>query len=312
MSFINLTKNCTRGLSTSVARMAAIKNVTIIGGGQMGAGIAQVAAQTGHHVVVVDQSDEILGKSVAGIQKSLARVAKKKYADDPAGGESFMKTTMGQISTETDPEAAVKEADLVIEAIVENIKIKQDLFEKLDKVAPQNAIFASNTSSLPISEIAQTSQRKSKFGGLHFFNPVPVMKLVEVVRIDETSDETFNSLVAFGQAVGKTTVSCKDTPGFIVNRLLVPYLMEAVRLFDRGDASARDIDVGMKLGAGHPMGPFELIDYVGLDVTKFIMDGWHEKYPDNALFNPSPSVDKLVSEGKLGVKTGEGFYSYKK
>ncbi|XP_033108301.1 hydroxyacyl-coenzyme A dehydrogenase, mitochondrial-like [Anneissia japonica] len=312
MSFINLTKSCTRGLATSVARMATIKNVTIIGGGQMGAGIAQVAAQTGHRVVVVDQSDEILLKSVAGIQKSLARVVKKKFADDPSGGESFLKTTMAQISTATDAESAVKEADLVVEAIVENIKIKQNLFEKLDKAAPQNTIFASNTSSLAISEIAQTSQRKDRFGGLHFFNPVPVMKLVEVVRIDETSDDTFNSLVAFGQAVGKTTVSCKDTPGFIVNRLLVPYLMEAVRLMDRGDASARDIDVGMKLGAGHPMGPFELLDYVGLDVTKFIMDGWHKDFPDNPLFNPSPSIDKLVAEGKLGVKTGEGFYNYKK
>ena len=151
-----------------------------------------------------------------------------------------------------------------------------------------------------------------RFGGYHFFNPVPVMKLLEVVRIRETSDETFNTLLDLGKKLGKSTVKCKDTPGFIVNRLLVPYMAEAVRMLERGDASARDIDLAMKLGAGYPMGPFELSDYVGLDTTKFIVEGWHEKYPDEPLFHPSPMLEQLVAEGKLGVKSGEGFYKYDK
>lgn len=156
------------------------------------------------------------------------------------------------------------------------------------------------------------TKRKDRFGGLHFFNPVPVMKLLEVIRTEETSDETYKRIRTFGESVGKACVDCKDTPGFVVNRLLVPFLAEAIRLLERGDASARDIDVAMKLGASHPMGPFELADYVGLDTTRNILRGWHENYPENPLFNPLPLLDKLVSEGKLGVKSGEGFYSYKK
>merc|ERR1739842_290235 len=175
-----------------------------------------------------------------------------------------------------------------------------------DQIAPAKTIFASNTSSLPISEIASTSSRADRFGGLHFFNPVPVMKLLEVVRIPQTSDETYNAMVAWGKAMGKVTVECKDTPGFIVNRLLVPYILEAVRMVERGDASVKDVDTAMKLGAGYPMGPFELADYVGLDTMKFIQDGWHEKYPDEPLFNHSPLLAQLVAEGKLGVKSGEG------
>merc|ERR1712071_239927 len=154
--------------------------------------------------------------------------------------------------------------------------------------------------------ISDATNRKDKFVGLHFFNPVPMMKLLEVVRIPETSEDTYNSVMAWGKAIGKQTVTCKDTPGFIVNRLLVPYLMEAMRLLERGDASARDIDIAMKLGAGYPMGPFELADYVGLDTSKFIMEGWYEKYPENPLFAPVPILNKLVSEGKLG-KNWRGF-----
>jgi len=185
-------------------------------------------------------------------------------------------------------------------------------FSMVSQVAPSHTIFASNTSSLPIADIALPTNRKDRFVGLHFFNPVPVMKLLEVVRISDTSEETYNSVMAWGKAIGKQTVTCKDTPGFIVNRLLVPYLMEAMRLLERGDASARDIDIAMKLGAGYPMGPFELADYVGLDTSKFIMEGWYEKYPENPLFAPVPILNKLVSEGKLGRKTGEGFYNYQK
>merc|ERR1711992_204818 len=166
-------------------------------------------------------------------------------------------------------------------------------FAEYDDKAPAKTILASNTSSLPISEIASSTLRLDRFGGLHFFNPVPVMKLLEVVRIPETSDETFNAMVAWGKAVGKVTVDCKDTPGFIVNRLLVPYMMEAVRMLERGDASAADIDTAMKLGAGYPMGPIQLADYVGLDTCKFIMDGWSEKFPGHPMFAPSDMLSKM-------------------
>ncbi|XP_070544255.1 hydroxyacyl-coenzyme A dehydrogenase, mitochondrial-like isoform X1 [Ptychodera flava] len=299
-----------RGLSTGVLRMAAVNHVTVIGGGSMGNGIAQVTAQAGCQVTMVDQTDEILQKSVNTISKSLQRVVKKKFADDPSKGEEFIKGIMGNISTSTDAPGAVANTDLVIEAIIENMDIKKKLFTELDKVAKESTIFASNTSSLSITEMASVTQRQDRFGGLHFFNPVPMMKLVEVVRIPQTSDATYDTLVEYCKKIGKTTVSCKDTPGFIVNRLLVPYMMEAVRLVERGDATPRDVDTAMKLGAGYPMGPFELLDYTGVDISKFVIDGWHEKYPDNPLFNPSPLINKLVSEGKLGRKTGEGFYKY--
>ncbi|KAL3876954.1 hypothetical protein ACJMK2_034731 [Sinanodonta woodiana] len=301
-----------RHFSSSSSRFGNIKNVTIIGTGLMGAGIAQVAASTGHHVVMVDQTDDILSKSKANIEKSLQRVVKKKYADNPKAGETFIAEVMSRLTTKTDAAAAVKNTDLVIEAIVENLEVKKKLFSSLDKAAPKHTIFTSNTSSIPIKDIAVATQRQDRFGGLHFFNPVPVMKLLEVIRIPATSDETFNTLLAFGKAMDKSTVNCKDTPGFIVNRLLVPYMMEAVRMVERGEASPQDVDTAMKLGAGYPMGPFELTDYVGLDTCKFIIDGWHKKYPDNPLFMPSPLLDKLVSEGKLGNKTGEGFYKHKK
>jgi len=300
-----------RALSTTASNLA-IKHVTVIGGGLMGSGIAQVAAQTGHNVTIVEVSDDILKKATANIQKSLTRVAKKKFADDAAGGDKFVTETMSRLSTNTDAADAAANTDLVIEAIIENLDIKQKLFQSLDKSAPEHTIFASNTSSLPIKDIAKATKRLDRFGGLHFFNPVPVMKLVEVVRLPETSDTTFDALVSFGKALGKTTVDAKDTPGFIVNRLLVPYIMESIRMVERGDASAKDVDVAMKLGAGYPMGPIELADYVGLDTCKFIMDGWSEVFKDNELFAASPLLNKMVSEGKFGVKSGEGFYNYKK
>lgn len=300
-----------RSFSSSAAK-AAIKNVTVIGGGLMGSGIAQVAAQTGHNVVLVDLNQKVLDKSQKSIEMSLQRVAKKQFKDDDAGAAKFLKESMERLSVSTSAEKAASQSDLVIEAIVENLKIKQALFTSLDVAAPTGTIFASNTSSLPIADIALPTNRKDKFVGLHFFNPVPVMKLLEVVRIPDTSDATYNSVMDWGKAMGKQTVTCKDTPGFIVNRLLVPYLMEACRLLERGDASAKDIDIAMKLGAGYPMGPFELADYVGLDTLKFILEGWCEKYPENPTFAPVAVVNKLVSEGKLGRKSGEGFYNYQK
>ncbi|XP_064402152.1 hydroxyacyl-coenzyme A dehydrogenase, mitochondrial-like [Halichondria panicea] len=301
-----------RKLSGSAVAMAPIERVTVIGSGLMGSGIAQVAAQTGHGVQLVDVSQDVLSVASKRIESSLARVAKKKFAEDPQAGVDFVKTTLGRIQFTVDAVEAAKSCDLVIEAIVENVGVKQKLFSELDKAAPSSTIFTSNTSSLSITEIASSTDRRDRFGGLHFFNPVPVMKLLEVIRIDETSDATFDALMKFGKAMKKTTVSCKDTPGFIVNRLLVPYLAEAVRLLERGEASAQDIDTAMKLGAGHPMGPFELLDYVGLDTTKFILEGWSERFPDNPLFKPTEHVNQLVEAGKIGMKSGEGFYSYKK
>ncbi|XP_057699333.1 hydroxyacyl-coenzyme A dehydrogenase, mitochondrial [Corythoichthys intestinalis] len=300
-----------RTFSSSALRRVAIKHVVVVGGGQMGAGIAQVAASTGHQVTLVDTSDAILTKAVKGMETSLKRVVKKKFADNPEAGEAFIEKVLRNVSTATDVAAAVQSTDLVLEAIVENLKVKQDLFSGIDKVAPAHTIFASNTSSLPIGDIASATSRLDRFGGLHFFNPVPMMKLVEVIGTSATSQDTFDSLVNFSKALGKTTVSCKDTPGFIVNRLLVPYMLEAVRLHERGHGSKEDIDVAMKLGAGYPMGPFELLDYVGLDTAKFILDGWSAMDADNPLFKQSPLLNKLVAEGKYGKKTGEGFYKYK-
>ncbi|XP_058829567.1 hydroxyacyl-coenzyme A dehydrogenase, mitochondrial-like isoform X1 [Topomyia yanbarensis] len=301
-----------RVFTRKMATAAKINNVVVIGGGLMGSGIAQVAAATGHNVTLVEVNDQLVDKAIGGIKKSLERVAKKQFKDDSAKGQEYIQGTLDKLKGSSKLEESVARSDLVIEAIVEKMPIKHELFGKIDAVAPAGTIFASNTSSLSIGEIGSVTKREDRFGGLHFFNPVPMMKLLEVIRTDKTSEETYQQLMEFGKRMGKTCITCKDTPGFVVNRLLVPYMAEAIRLLERGDASARDIDIAMKLGAGYPMGPFELNDYVGLDTTNNIMQGWHAKYPDNPLFEPSKLLEKLVAEGKLGVKSGEGFYSYKK
>ncbi|XP_015758916.1 PREDICTED: hydroxyacyl-coenzyme A dehydrogenase, mitochondrial-like [Acropora digitifera] len=260
--------------STSSSR-GAIKNVMVVGSGLMGAGIAQVAAVTNHQVTLVDQTNAILTKSMRSIEKSLGRVAKKKFQDDAEGANKFVTDALSRITVTTEPHSAVGEIDLLVEAIVENIRVKHKLFSDLDKAAPRMPYF-----------------------------------LLQVIRISETTDETFDALFQFSKELGKVPVACRDTPGFVVNRLLVPYILEAIRMLERGDASAKDIDTAMKLGAGYPMGPLELADYVGLDTTKFIIDGWHEKYPDVQVFNPSEILNDLVAREKLGKKTGEGFYKY--
>ncbi|CAJ0953504.1 unnamed protein product, partial [Mesorhabditis belari] len=301
-----------RLLSTSKVLQKQVQNVTIIGAGLMGSGIAQVSAQSKLNVVLVDQNDAALQKATKGIHSSLARVAKKKFAEDAAAQNKFVEGTTKYIKTTTNINEGVKDADLVIEAIVENIDVKRKLFAELEKNVKSDAILTTNTSSLKLSDIGLNLKNKQNFGGLHFFNPVPMMKLLEVVRHAETSDDTFKTLNDYGKAIGKTTVACKDTPGFIVNRLLVPYMFEALRMVERGDATMEDVDIAMKLGAGYPMGPFELTDYVGLDTSKFIMDGWHKAYPNEPLFKPSDLLSKKVAEGKLGRKSGEGFYKYTK
>lgn len=246
-----------RSLADAAPKKEAVakpfNNVTVIGSGLMGSGIAQVTAEAGYQVTLVDQSDKILGKAQEAIKTSLARSSKKKFekqADAAALAEKHIAGVLGRIKLSTSIESAAEKADLVIEAIVENIGVKHELFKKLDKLAPRNALFASNTSSLPIAEIAQVTVRKDKFGGLHFFNPVPVMKLLEVIKTNETSDSTHETLLTFGKSIGKVTVTCKDTPGFIVNRLLIPIMIQAAHMAERGDASPRDIDTAMKLGAG--------------------------------------------------------------
>jgi len=301
-----------KSLSTSNSLNQDIKDVTVVGGGLMGSGIVQVCAQNDFNVTIVDSEDEYLQKCLVTISKSLDRITKKKFQGEPKASRKFVDDTMAKISTTRDPCLAASTSDLVIEAIPENMALKHKLFSEMDKVAPEHTMFASNTSSLSITEIASCTSRLDRFGGLHFFNPVPMMALVEVISTAQTSAATSASLLQFSKDLGKTPVVCGDTPGFIVNRLLVPYMMEAIRLYERGDASTEDIDVAMKLGAGYPMGPFQLIDYVGLDTTKFIMDGWHQLMPEDPLFQPSASLNELVSNGKFGRKNGEGYYNYKK
>ncbi|XP_013140866.1 PREDICTED: probable 3-hydroxyacyl-CoA dehydrogenase B0272.3 isoform X1 [Papilio polytes] len=306
---MNKIVSLTRNFSSS-SSLNAIKTVTVVGGGLMGSGIAQVAAQAGQNVTIVDIKPELLDKAKKSIQNNLTRVGKKMYKDDTAKIENFVKDSFDRIQVSTKIEDGVN-ADLIIEAIVEKLHVKQELFNKLDQLAPEHTILATNTSSISINEIGAGIKRKDRYGGLHFFNPVPVMRLLEVIKGDHISEATYQTMMEWGKSVGKTCITCKDTPGFVVNRLLGPYSAEAIRLYERGDASKEDIDIGMKLGAGYPMGPFELADYTGLDTNKFALQVMYEK-TNNPVFQPVPLLDKMVAEGKLGIKSGEGFYKYKK
>jgi 3-hydroxyacyl-CoA dehydrogenase len=284
----------------------SIKKVGVVGCGLMGHGIAQVAAQGGCTVVVVETEQKFLDSGLARIDKSLAKLAEKAKEK---GGQFEAAPVRARISGSLERKA-LADCDLVVEAIVEDLAVKNQLFAELGKLCKKETIFASNTSSFPIAEMAKASGRPAQFVGLHFFNPVQLMKLVEVVRTDATSEEVFAEARAFGETCGKSPVACKDTPGFVVNRLLVPYMAEAMKMADRGDASIQDIDTAMKFGCGYPMGPFELTDYVGLDTTLSILQGWVKRYPNEPAFKIPAVLAKLVQEKKLGRKSGQGFYKW--
>ncbi|TPP66549.1 Mitochondrial hydroxyacyl-coenzyme a dehydrogenase [Fasciola gigantica] len=295
-----IANQCSRGLKT----------ITVIGGGLMGSGIVQVTLLSGYLVHLVDSNEHAITKSLSVIDRNLRRIGKKKFAQDEGDAENFVDSCLANLVATSDLRTAVSQADLVIEAIVEKLDVKRDLFRQLEQCAPSGCCFASNTSSLLLGEIASALNRRERFGGLHFFNPVPMLKLVEVIRTTETSDHTFQIFVQFVRSIDKFPIICRDTPGFIVNRLLVPYLIEAINLVERGDASAMDVDIGMKLGAGYPMGPFELADFVGLDTIKHICDSFAVQLCGQTRVRCPAMLAQLVADGKLGRKSGEGFFRY--
>ncbi len=282
-----------------------IKNVGVVGCGLMGSGIAQIAAAAGYGVVVREVNDDALAAGKARIEKFLGKAVKREKMT-----QADADALVGKI-TFTTKLADMKDCDLVVEAIIENLDAKKQLFAELDGICPKHAIFSSNTSSLAVGDMAIATKRAENFVGLHFFNPVPLMRLVEVVRTLETSDEVFDAACAFGEKVGKTVVRAKDTPGFVVNLLLVPYLLDSIRALESGVATMEDIDAGMKLGCGYPMGPFELLDFVGLDTTLYIADIMFREFKQYRYSAP-PMLRRLVAAGRNGRKAGKGFYDYTK
>ncbi|HEX3702513.1 MAG TPA: 3-hydroxybutyryl-CoA dehydrogenase [Vicinamibacterales bacterium] len=281
----------------------AIKTVGVLGCGLMGSGIAQVCAAAGYRTIVREVNDAFL-------QKGLTRI--RKFLDDGvAKGKATAEsrdTTLANL-TGTTTFDALEECDLIIEAIVENLDDKRATYAALERVVGSHTIFVSNTSSLCITELAAATTRPDRFGGLHFFNPVPIMKLVEVVRALTTSDETYQAVFAFAGSLGKEPITAPDRPGFIVNRLLVPYLLDAIRAYEHGLGSLEDIDKGMKLGCGYPMGPFTLLDFVGLDTTYYIANIMFEEFREPA-YAPPPLLKRMVLAGRMGRKSGHGFYKY--
>jgi len=280
-----------------------IQKVGVVGCGLMGSGIAQVAAAAGFHTVVREVSGEIVEKGLKNIDKNLARLVEKGALDESKKGE-----IRGRLKGTTALED-LKDCDVVIEAIIEQLPAKRELFSVLDGLCPAATIFASNTSSLTITEIATATKRPERFVGLHFFNPVPVMKLVEVVRTIATNPAVYEEMVAFGAKLGKTPVRAHDSTGFIVNRLLVPYLLDAIRALEEGVGSIEDIDNSMKLGCGHPMGPLTLLDFVGLDTTYYIANIMFDEFRERRFASP-PLLKRMVLAGWNGRKSGRGFYDY--
>lgn len=281
----------------------AIQKIGVVGCGLMGSGIAQVCAQAGFPTVVREVSTELVEKGFKGVEKNLARLVEKGTVSEAAKNE-----IRGRLKGVTSL-AELKDCDVIIEAIIEQLPAKRELFASLDSLCPPHTIFASNTSSLTITEIAAATRRPQRFVGLHFFNPVPVMKLVEVVRTIATDPEVYEEMVAFGAKLGKTPVRANDSGGFIVNRLLVPYLLDAIRALEEGVGSIVDIDNSMKLGCGYPMGPFTLLDFVGLDTTYYISQIMFDEFKERRFAAP-PLLKRMVLAGWNGKKTGRGFYDY--
>jgi len=280
-----------------------MRKVGVLGCGLMGAGIAEVAARAGFETVVREVSEEVVEKGLAKLRGSLDKAVERGKLDagerDKAWGRLHGVVDLG----------ALADCDLVVEAIVENLDEKRRTFAALDAVVKEGALFASNTSSLTITQIAMATRRPDRFVGLHFFNPVPVMKLVEVVRTLLTSQEAYDAAIEVVRAFGKEPVTARDNSGFLVNRLLVPYLLDAVRAYEEGVGSIEDIDKAMQLGCGYPMGPFTLLDFVGLDTTYYIANIMFDEYREKR-FAPPPLLKQMVLAGRLGRKSGRGFYEH--
>jgi 3-hydroxybutyryl-CoA dehydrogenase len=283
----------------------AVKRVGIVGSGIMGSGIAEVAAKAGIEVVLRSRAQSTADKMVAGLEKSLNKQVERNKLE--AGERDAV---LGRVQAVTDLRE-LGECDLVIESIVEDLETKKHLFTELDRICPEHTILATNTSTLPVVEMAMNTGRPEKVCGIHFFNPAPMMGLVEVVRAITSSDETVEAALAFAQSCGKGPIEVRDVAGFVVNALLFPYLNSAVRLLERGVASQDDIDGAMKAGANMPMGPFALIDLVGVDVTVAILDALYAENPDPFL-QPAQHLRRMLSAGRLGRKSGQGFYDYTK
>lgn len=282
-----------------------ISRVGVVGCGLMGTGIAEVCAKSGYTVIVREVNRELLETGIARIRGSMDRaVSKGKLSADERDAAA------ARIIGTTDMHA-FGDCDLIVEAVAENLDLKRRVFAELDVITPPHAILASNTSSLAITEMAAATKRPDKVLGLHFMQPVPVMSLLEMVRTFLTSEETFQAAKAFAESLGKTIIVSKDTPGFIVNLLLIPYLLQAIEALERGVATKEDFDTGIRLGLGHPMGPFTLLDFVGLDTTLFIADAVFEETKDPRFAAP-PLLRRMVSAGYLGKKSGKGFYDYSK
>ncbi|WP_345241890.1 3-hydroxybutyryl-CoA dehydrogenase [Pontibacillus salipaludis] len=280
-----------------------VKTMMVIGAGQMGAGIAQVFAQAGFQVKLNDLSEDALQKGRSGIEKRLSRAVEKERISE---GEAS--ATLERLQTTTKLEDSY-DCDLVIEAVVENMDVKRNVFQTLDKHAPSHAILASNTSSLPITEIAAVTERPSQVIGMHFMNPVPVMKLVEIIRALQTIDETYEAIETITKQLSKTPVEVNDFPGFVSNRVLMPMINEAIYTVYEGVATPEAVDDVMKLGMNHPMGPLTLADFIGLDTCLYIMEVLHEGFGDSK-YRPCPLLRQYVKAGWLGKKSGRGFYQY--